>query len=166
MALVNVELNDNIFKKCFTPLGDDYEIIPLWDEKLYAVLSSSSDLAKKQMISLPQLAHRSLAINAFFVEDYVNDDFIKKYLPDCPIIFRSSDHNLVQSYISNSNAFGLAFISHTQKVKSYLFNKIICRPIKEKIVIRFYAIFPKKTEKKAQIERFIEIINDLNDIKG
>ena len=166
LALVNVELIDSTFKKCFTPLGGDYEIIPLWDEKLYAVLSSSSDLAKKQMISLSQLSHRPLAINAFFIEDYVNDDFIKKYLPDCPIIFRSSDHNLVQSYISNSEAFGLAFINHTQEIKSYILNKIICRPIKEKIVVRFYAIFPKKTAQKTHIERFIEIINDLNDIKG
>ena len=163
VALFNLEAED---EQSFQKLSENgRKVIPLWDEKLFAIISSSSDLMHYQSLSLAKLDGKPLAINAFFFDDYEQLAFTQKFLPHCRIAFRSNNFELVQQYVSASDAFSFAFIGYTKDLEKTFLEKIAIKPIKENLTMRFYAVYDENNPRLKQIEIFIKILCDLYDLK-
>lgn len=163
IALVNLEVDDETSFAYLREKGK--KVIPLWDEKLFVIISSSSDLSHYTSVSLSQLDGKPLAVNSFFFDDYEQMDFPKKFLPNCHVAFRSNNFELVQQYVCASDAFTFAFIGYTKDLEKTFLEKIVIKPIKENITMRFYAVYDETSSRLKQIETFIKIMCDLYDLK-
>ncbi len=162
LALINVIQHT----PTLDPLKDfepDYHLEPLWDEKLYALMSSKFDISKKRTISLQQLQEKPLAGCAFSFDDYLQSSFIEEFNLFPKVAFRASNFDLVQEYIINTNAFGFAFISSTKNIEKTFRKEISLLPVKENVVARFYAIYHKGSPQLKQIETFLNILLDFCD---
>lgn len=93
-------------------LTEEYEAVPLWTEKLYALVNSQSDLARKTSVSLKQISRCPLAIMAFDQNDHsVYEELFAKAKLQPKIVMRSSNFELTQRHILQNNSVGLAFIA-------------------------------------------------------
>ena len=165
LALITAAVEDqNLIN--FSKINPDFAIEPLWDEKLYLLVKSNSELAEKRSVSIADLKNYPLVINSFNHEDFSQSDGLKQLFIENPIIFKSNSFSLIEQYIVNSNAFSFCFINISKNAEQKFSKKISVLPLKENMTMRFYAVYNKNSSSIKQIEYFLNVLYGLDEISN
>lgn len=144
-------------------LTEEYEAVPLWTEKLYALVNAQSDLAQKTSISLRQLSRCPLAIMAFDQNDHsVDEEVFTKVQLEPKIVMRSSNFELTQRHILQNNSVGLAFIASVKDPHRMFLDGISVVPIADQILAQFYICYRKDNPKRQLIDAFIQALQEIH----
>ena len=144
-------------------LTEEYEAVPLWTEKLYALVNSQSDLARKTSVSLKQISRCPLAIMAFDQNDHsVYEELFAKAKLQPKIVMRSSNFELTQRHILQNNSVGLAFIASVKDPHRTFLEGISVVPIADQVPAQFYIFYRKDNPKRELIDAFIQALQEIH----
>lgn len=134
----------------------------LWEEKLYAIVRQSSELAKKKALSLKQISQYPLALMAFDQGDNSVKNGILANFPEAKIMMRSSNFTLTQHHILSTGSVGLAFVASVQKPQETFLPDLALVPISGNVTAGFYVVYKKNTSKLKLIRMFVDTLKEVH----